>query len=170
MSLRGFKRSVGSVLYRQIGRANGHLQNSRPLPVDVLEDDTSYLVVFDAPGTEPEDVEVRYLEGRVRIRIERFRQYRDRFEMRFPGRGMTLDGEAELPTDAAVDPDAGTARLSETGTLRIEIPKVGSEGAEAPTERADDASSSNGASTAGTVAKANATEAVDAANGVALDD
>ncbi len=43
--------------------------------------------------------------------------------MRFPGRGMTLDGEAELPSDAVVEPDAGTATLSENGTIRIEIPK-----------------------------------------------
>ncbi|AXR79146.1 Hsp20/alpha crystallin family protein [Natrarchaeobaculum sulfurireducens] len=123
MSLKDLKQSVGNALYRQLGRANGHIQNTRSLPVDVLEDDSSYLVVFDAPGTEPDDVQVRYLEGRVKIRLDRFRQFRDRFEMRFPGRGMTLDGEAELPADAAVDPDAGTARLSETGTLRIEIPK-----------------------------------------------
>lgn len=123
MSLKDLKQTAGNALYRQLGRASGYVQNTRSLPVDVLEDDSSYLVVFDAPGTEPEDVQVRYLQGRVKIRLERFRQFRDRFEMRFPGRGMTLDGEAELPADAAVDPDAGTARLSETGTLRIEIPK-----------------------------------------------
>ncbi len=111
------------VLYRQVGRANGYLQYNRSLPVDVLENDASYLVVFDAPGTEPEDVQVRYLEGSVHVRLERFREFRDGFALRFPGRGMTLDGEAELPGDATVDPDAGTARLSETGTLRIEIPK-----------------------------------------------
>ncbi|RQH03213.1 Hsp20/alpha crystallin family protein [Natrarchaeobius oligotrophus] len=128
MSLTEFGESIGRTLYRQIGRANGHVQNYRSLPVDVLEDDSSYLVVFDAPGTEPDDVQVRYLEGTVKIRIERFREYRDGFEMRFPGRGLTLDGEADLPSDAVVDPDAGTATLSESGTIRIEIPKESADG------------------------------------------
>ncbi|EMA41802.1 Hsp20/alpha crystallin family protein [Halobiforma nitratireducens] len=123
MSPRTLVDSVGRFLYRQIGRANGRTQNHRSLPVDILEDETSYLVVFDAPGAEPDDVEVRYLEGNVKIRIERFRQFRDRFDMRFPGRGMELGGEAELPADAIVDPDSGTATLTETGTLSVEIPK-----------------------------------------------
>ncbi|WP_049922811.1 Hsp20/alpha crystallin family protein [Halopiger djelfimassiliensis] len=123
MSFNEFKTSVGNALYRQVGRANGHIQNHRSIPVDVLEAPDSYLVVFDAPGAEPDDVQVRYLAGTVRIRIDRFRKYREGYEIRFPGRGMELDGEAELPADAVVDPDAGTATLTETGTLRIEIPK-----------------------------------------------
>ncbi|PCR90735.1 Hsp20/alpha crystallin family protein [Natrinema ejinorense] len=123
MSLKKFGRSVGNALYRQIGRTNSRLQNHRSLPVDVLEDDTSYHVVFDAPGAEPDDVQVRYLEGNVKVRIDRFRQFHEGYEMRFPGRGMGLSGEAELPADAVVDPNAGTARLSETGTLSVEIPK-----------------------------------------------
>lgn len=128
MTLTDLGKSVGNALYRQVGRANGRVQNYRSLPVDILENDTSYRVVFDAPGAEPDDVQVRYLEGNVRIRIERFRQFHEGYEMRFPGRGMSLNGEAELPTDAVVDPDAGTATLSETGTLNVEIPKRSSVG------------------------------------------
>lgn len=123
MTLKDLGRSVGSTLYRQVGRANGRVQNHRSLPVDVLENDAFYRVVFDAPGAEPDDVQVRYLEGTVRIRIDRFRQFHEGYEMRFPGRGMSLSGDAELPADAVVNPDAGTARLSETGTLSVEIPK-----------------------------------------------
>ncbi|MFB1063574.1 Hsp20/alpha crystallin family protein [Natrinema sp. H-ect4] len=123
MTLKDLGKSVGSALYRQVGRANGRVQNHRSLPVDVLENDASYRVVFDAPGAEPDDVQVRYLEGNVKIRIDRFRQFHEGYEMRFPGRGMSLSADAELPTDAVVDPDAGTARLSETGTLSVEIPK-----------------------------------------------
>ncbi|MDF9745770.1 Hsp20/alpha crystallin family protein [Natrinema salsiterrestre] len=128
MSLTDLGKSVGNALYRQVGRANGRVQNYRSLPVDILENDTSYRVVFDAPGAEPDDVQVRYLEGNVRIRIDRFRRFHEGYEMRFPGRGMSLNGEAELPTDAVVDPDAGTATLSETGTLNVEIPKRSSVG------------------------------------------
>jgi HSP20 family molecular chaperone IbpA len=123
VTLNDLGKSVGNALYRQVGRANGRVQSYRSLPVDVLENETSYRIVFDAPGAEPDDVQVRYLEGNVRIRIDRFRQFHEGYEMRFPGRGMSLNGEAELPSDAVVDPDAGTATLSETGTLNVEIPK-----------------------------------------------
>ena len=123
MSFKNIGRTIGDALYRQVGRANGRVQKHRSLPVDILESESAYLVVFDAPGSEPDDIQVRYLSGSVRIRIERFREFRDGYDMRFPGRGMELDGEAELPADAIVDPDAGTARLTENGTLRIEIPK-----------------------------------------------
>jgi HSP20 family molecular chaperone IbpA len=115
--------SVGNALYRQVGRASGRVQSHRSLPADVLETDTAYRVVFDAPGVEPDDVQVRYLEGNVKIRIERFRKFHEGYEMRFPGRGMTLNGEAELPPDAVVDPDAGTAKLTERGTVSVELPK-----------------------------------------------
>lgn len=123
MTIKNLGKSVGNALYRQVGRANGRLQNYRSLPVDILENDTAYRVVFDAPGAEPDDVKVRYLDGSVRVQIDRFRQFHEGYEMRFPGRGMALHGEAELPADAVVDPDAGTARLSETGTLSVDIPK-----------------------------------------------
>jgi len=123
VNLKDLGKSVGSTLYRQLGRANGRVQNHRSLPVDVLENDDAYRAVFDAPGAEPDDVQVRYLDGTVKIRIDRFRGFHDGYEMRFPGRGMSLSGVAELPADAVVDPDAGTARLTETGTLSVEIPK-----------------------------------------------
>ncbi|AEH38643.1 Hsp20/alpha crystallin family protein [Halopiger xanaduensis] len=136
MTLKDLGRSVGNALYRQVGRANGQVQRHRSLPVDVLENDEAYLVVFDAPGAEPEDVQVRYLSGSVKIHIERFREFREGYEMRFPGRGMELEGEAELPADALVNPDAGTATLTESGTVRIEIPKADSTGD--ATDEADD--------------------------------
>lgn len=123
MNVRDVGDTIGNAIYRQIGRASSQFQKNRPLPVDVLEDDDSYLVVFDAPGIEKEDVQVRYIDGTVKVRVDRFREFREGFEMRFPGRSMALDGEAELPNDAVVTPDAGTARLTEYGTLNIEIPK-----------------------------------------------
>ncbi|WP_255170168.1 Hsp20/alpha crystallin family protein [Natrononativus amylolyticus] len=124
MSLKDFTNSVGNTLYRQVGRASSQFQRQRSLPVDILENDEAYLVVFDAPGVDTEDVQVRYLEGTVKIRLDRFREFHDGYEMRFPGRSMSLEGEAELPDDALVDADAGTARLGEHGSLRIEIPKA----------------------------------------------
>jgi len=133
-------KSLGNALYRQVGRASGRVQNHRSLPVDILENDTAYRVVFDAPGAESDDVQVRYLDGTVRIQIDRFRQFHEGYEMQFPGRGMSLSGDAELPADAVVDPDAGTARLSETGTLSVEIPKASAIGDTTETEAGLDTS------------------------------
>ncbi|MHC3438914.1 Hsp20/alpha crystallin family protein [Natrialbaceae archaeon A-gly3] len=123
MRLEDVRDSLGSTLYRGIGKAKAQIQEQRSLPVDVLENEDAYLVVFDAPGAEQEDVQVRYVHGTVKVRIDRFREFREGLEMRFPGRGMALDGEVELPEDALVDPETGTARLTEQGTLNIEIPK-----------------------------------------------
>ena len=130
MNFKSVRDTVGNTLYRQVGRASSQVQEHRSLPVDILEGEDAYLVVFDAPGAEPEDVQVRYLDGTVKIRIDRFRQFHEGFETRFPGRGMALDGEAELPDDALVTPEAGTAELTDTGTLRIQIPKDDSDAAE----------------------------------------
>lgn len=125
MTLKDIGGSVGNVLYRQLGRVSSYRQRSRSLPADILENDASYLVVFDAPGAEAEELQVRYLDGTVGVQITRFRRFHDGFRMQFPGRSMSLAGEAELPDDAVVEPDAGTARLTEVGTLNIEIPKDG---------------------------------------------
>lgn len=124
MNLNNLQRSVGSALYRQVGRITGRLQSYQPLSVDVLEDETTYLAVFDAPGAEPDDIQVRYLDGSVKVQIDRVRQFHEGYTMQFPGRGMELNGEAELPSDAVVNPDAGTATLTKTGALHIEIPKA----------------------------------------------
>ncbi|MDJ1431056.1 Hsp20 family protein [Halostagnicola sp. A-GB9-2] len=125
MALKDIGGSVGNVLYRQIGRVSSYTQRKRSLRSDILENETSYLVVFDAPGAEAEELQVRYLDGTVNVQIDRFRQFHDGFRMRFPGRSMSLEGDAELPDDAIVEPDAGTARLTEVGTLNVEIPKDG---------------------------------------------
>jgi len=124
VSFKDLGTSVSSTLYRQLGRINGRVQNYRSLSVDILENERNYRVVFDAPGAEPDDIQVRYLDGNVRIQIDRFREFHEGYDLQFPGRGLSLSGEAELPADAVVNPDAGTARLSETGTLSVEIPKA----------------------------------------------
>ena len=125
MTLREIGKSVSDAVLKQVGRAASRLQESRSLAADVLESDDAYLVVFDAPGAESSDVQVRFVEDDVLVRIDRFRDYREGYEMRFPGRGLALDGLAELPDDASVDPGAAQATLTESGELRVRLPKVG---------------------------------------------
>lgn len=116
-------RAVGGQVLRRVGRAAARYHEETPIPVDVLESDDEFLVVFDAPGATASDVQVVYVDGAVEVRIDRFREIREGFDMVFPGRGMALDGRAELPGDDAVDGTAARARLRDDGTLYVFVPK-----------------------------------------------
>jgi HSP20 family protein len=137
MRFDGVGRAVGDRVLETMGRVASRVQESRSLPADVLESDDAYLVVFDAPGVAQTDVQVRYAEGGVEVRIDRFRAFHDGFEMRVPGRGMVLDGRAALPERADVDPAAASATLRDDGTLAVTVPKV--EPGEPTDAAADDA-------------------------------
>ncbi len=121
--IRQLTRSIGDSLFENLGRAAGRVQERKPLPADVLESEDAYLVVFDAPGVTATDVQVRYVDDRVEVRLDRFRDFYDEFEMVYPGRGLSLDGSATLPDDAVVDAAEATATLRDDGTLRVRIPK-----------------------------------------------
>ncbi len=126
MEGRGLKeagRSAVNAVLERVGRGVGKMQERRPLSYDLLESDDAYLVVFDAPGATRSDIQVRFRDGAVEVRIDRFREFREGFEMRFPGRGLALDGEAELPAGAAIDPTGASATLTERGTLQVRLPK-----------------------------------------------
>lgn len=122
--LREIGESVGKRMLEGAGKVSARVQEERPLGADVLEGDDSYLVVFDAPGVEMEDVQVRFEEGAVHVRLDRFRDVHDGYEMVFPGRGLTLEGRADLPAGAAVDPTSAEATLTDNGALRVEVPKI----------------------------------------------
>ncbi|WP_135533376.1 Hsp20/alpha crystallin family protein [Halostella pelagica] len=143
MTLREIGKSVSDSVVKRVGRAASRLQESRSLTADVLESDEAFLVVFDAPGTTSSDVQVRFVDDAVMVRIDRFREYREGYEMRFPGRGLSLDGRAELPDGADVVPGESTATLTGSGELRVRLPKsdpvggdgtTGSETADAATD------------------------------------
>lgn len=121
--LREFGESAVNAVLERAGRGMSKVQERKPLPYDLLESDDAYLVVFDAPGATQSDLQVRFLDGEVQVRIDRFRDFYEGFEMRFPGRGLALDGSAELPDDAAVEPGSSSATLTKNGTLQVRIPK-----------------------------------------------
>jgi HSP20 family molecular chaperone IbpA len=125
MNLRELGREVGSAVLQRVGRIASRVQESKPLAADILEGEDAYLVVFDAPGATGSDVQVRYADGTVHVRIDRFRDFYEGFEMVFPGRGLALDGQAELPDDALVDVEHAAATLTREGTLEIRVPKEG---------------------------------------------
>lgn len=135
--IRDVGESVGDAIAERAGRAAARVQERRSLPVDLLESDEAYLAVFDAPGATTSDVQVRYADGRVLVRVDRFREFHDEFTMRFPGRGLSLDGEVELPEDAVVTAEHASATLTDRGTLEVELPKVETAEIETPDDAAD---------------------------------
>ncbi|MBP1987960.1 Hsp20/alpha crystallin family protein [Halolamina salifodinae] len=114
--------AVDAVMER-VGRGVGRVQERKPLPYDLLESEDAYLVMFDAPGVEPTDVQVRFVDGEVQVRADRFRAFHEGFDTRFPGRGLALSGRTQLPPDAMVDAEDAEATLTENGTLEVRIPK-----------------------------------------------
>ncbi|PSQ53666.1 molecular chaperone Hsp20 [Halobacteriales archaeon SW_8_65_20] len=139
VDVREIGESLGKQLLDGVGQVSSRVQEERPLAADVLESDDAYLVVFDAPGVEMEDVQVRFEDGTVRVRFDRFRDPTEAFEMVFPGRGLTLEGHAELPT-GDVNPEAAEATLTAVGTLHVEVPKVTHGGEDEHTDDGHDAS------------------------------
>ncbi|ERG96455.1 Hsp20/alpha crystallin family protein [Haloquadratum walsbyi] len=117
--------SAAQTILDRVGRGVSEVQERTPLPYDLLESDEAYLIIFDAPGIEQTDVQVQFLDGKVEVRFDRFRDFYEDFEMRFPGRGLALDGSVSLPDDATVDPEHANATLGRNGILKIRLPKDG---------------------------------------------
>ncbi|ADE04748.1 MULTISPECIES: Hsp20/alpha crystallin family protein [Haloferax] len=137
--LRKYGESAANAVLERVGRGVSQMQERKPLAHDLLESEDAYLVVFDAPGARAEDVQVRFLDGEVEIRIDRFRDFHEGYEMRFPGRGLTLSGTATIPSDASVEAAEGTATVGKHGTLQIRIPKDERASDIAVTEEEDEA-------------------------------
>ena len=122
-SLRDVGETLSNAVLENVGRAMSRAQERTPLPVDLLESEDAYLAVFDAPGATSSDVQVRFSGRTIEIRIDRFRDFHEGFDMRVPGRGLSLDGSVTLPEGAVVEPDGATATLYDNGTLQVHVPK-----------------------------------------------
>ena len=122
-TLREFGESVPELLLERVGRVTSRMQEESPLSADVLESDEEFRVVLDAPGASAHDVQIQVVDGVLDVRIDRFRPFNEDFEMVFPGRGLELDGEVPLPTEA-IDAEEATATLTDHGTLVVQIPKT----------------------------------------------
>lgn len=124
-SIRDIGKSLSNAVLENVGRAMGRAQERTPLPVDLLEGEDAYLAVFDAPGVTSSDVQVRFSGRTVEVRVDRFRDFYEEFEMIVPGRGLSLDGSVTFPGEAELNPDGATATLHDNGTLHVEVPKAG---------------------------------------------
>jgi HSP20 family molecular chaperone IbpA len=121
--IRRLGETIGRAVLDGIGRAASRVQERKPLPADLLESDDAYLAVFDAPGTTAGEVQVRFEGHTLKVNVDRFREFHDGYEMRFPGRSLALSGAVDLPADVEVDAEAADATIRENGTLEVLIPK-----------------------------------------------
>lgn len=121
--MRGVAESIGDTVFGTLGRVMARTQEKRSLPVDLLESDDAYLAIFDAPGARGSEITVRFENHEVHVRVDRFREPRDGFEMTLPGRGLALDGSVSLPAEAVVDAESASATLRDDGTLHVRLPK-----------------------------------------------
>jgi HSP20 family molecular chaperone IbpA len=137
--IRELGRSLTDTVLESVGRAASRVQERRPLPVDLLESDDAYLAVFDAPGATSSDVQVRFENDTIEVRVDRFREFREDYEMRLPGRGLSLDGSLTLPADAEVNAEAAEATLRKNGSLEVRVPKNGHGGEMTVTDEAESA-------------------------------
>jgi HSP20 family protein len=136
--------TIGRAVLDGIGRAASRVQERKSLPVDLLEGDDAYLAVFDAPGATAGDVQVRFENNTLEIQIDRFREFYDGYEMRFPGRGLALDGSVTLPESADVEAGRADATLTQNGTLEVLIPKSDDEEVVAATDTIGEAGGADG--------------------------
>ena len=90
---------------------------------DVYEESDSYEIEVDAPGVADADIQLRYVDTAIHIRMDRFRAARDGYELVIGSRPMRFEGKIMLPMDAGVDPEQASATLRANGTLRISLPK-----------------------------------------------
>ncbi|MFB6254803.1 MAG: Hsp20/alpha crystallin family protein [Halobacteriaceae archaeon] len=118
---------MGTGVLKRLGRVASKVREKRSIDADLLENSDEYLAIFDTPGARASDITVRYKSNAIEIRVDRFRTERDTFEMRYPGRGLRLDGKVTLPPSATVNPEGASAVFKDDGTLWVHLPKSESE-------------------------------------------
>jgi len=121
--MRQLTRSIGDTIFENIGRAAGRFQENRPSPPTMPESDDAYLVVFDAPGVTATDVQVRYVEDRLEVRIDRFPRLPRRLRDGVSRPWTLARRQRHAPEGATVDTESATATLRDDGTLQVRIPK-----------------------------------------------
>ncbi len=95
------------------------------LDADVIEHAAGVTAIFDAPGVEPEDVDVRFLDGRIVASADRRRESYDGYRRVVTTRRLAFAGEVPLPDADEMDAEGGEATVRADGTLEITVPRDG---------------------------------------------
>jgi HSP20 family molecular chaperone IbpA len=88
--------------------------------VDLLENDSSYLLVVDLPGVTGETLDVTAEGGQLIIEARRSKPHSPKYRFRDEGRGLFLDATIPLPPDTV-----GTKASAsiDRGVLEVTVPK-----------------------------------------------
>lgn len=87
---------------------------------DLLEDETSYILVIDLPGVNTGTADVTVRDDRLRIEARREKDVPREFEYVSEERSLFLDVDLPLPPDAT---GAGAEGTLDRGVLRLTLPK-----------------------------------------------
>jgi HSP20 family molecular chaperone IbpA len=88
--------------------------------VDLLESDSSYLLVVDVPGVTQDTLDVTAADGQLTIEARREKPHGPQYRFRREDRGLFLDATIPLPPDAVGSKaDASVDR----GVLEVTVPK-----------------------------------------------
>lgn len=96
---------------------------SASTPIDLVEHDDEFVVTFDLPGFEKDDVEVRVADHTLRIEAERDESVAEDDEayLRRERRHRSVRESVTLPDE--VDTEAVSARM-QNGVLTVTLPRL----------------------------------------------
>ncbi len=114
----GYSRLKLGVVGR-ISETTRRFLHSTPEAKEISEESEKFIVVFDVPDVSKENINVSYRGGRVSVWLARESSAHHRRVSSRDG----LEGEASLPANSDVDPEAATAILQDDGSVRVELPK-----------------------------------------------
>lgn len=100
-----------------------HHHNQRTGDADILEADDHLLVIVDTPGAKANEVDLKFQDGRITVRVDRHEEPPEGATSRLQMRPRSSERTITLPETVSVDPDQATATLTDNGTLEIRLPK-----------------------------------------------
>lgn len=88
--------------------------------VDLLESDSSYLLVVDLPGVTSDTLDVTAEGGQLTIEARREKPHSPKYRFREEDRSLFLDATIPLPPDTA---DSDASASIDRGVLEVTVPK-----------------------------------------------
>jgi len=93
-----------------------------PTSADMLESNDEFLVLINVPGCDPEEIDLRFVRGNLKVKAERDKEHEvDGYKLVSEGRPNSIAETVPIP--AEVDVDEAEAKY-ENGVLRVRLPKA----------------------------------------------
>lgn len=93
-----------------------------PTSADMLESNDEFLVLINVPGCDPEEIDLRFVRGNLKVKAERDKEHEvDGYKLVSEGRPNSIAETVPIP--AEVEVDEAEAKY-ENGVLRVRLPKA----------------------------------------------